>query len=110
MKFKLFIFIIFSIYCITSYAQEKESNIIVLVDGNIVKYTYGKIIYEESSGVKDTINVTIVPGRVKMNSSDYDKLLLKNIETIYLKFSYSETCNGNTEYYDYEIEDFKLNW
>ncbi|MGV0829118.1 hypothetical protein ACTS9C_09620 [Empedobacter brevis] len=45
-----------------------------------------------------------------MNSSDYDKLLLKNIETIYLKFSYSETCNGNTEYYDYEIEDFKLNW
>ena len=110
MKFKLFIFIIFSIYCITSYAQEKESNIIVLVDGNIVKYTYGKIIYEESSRVKDTINVTIVPGRVKMNSSDYDKLLLKNIETIYLKFSYSETCNGNTEYYDYEIEDFKLNW
>lgn len=110
MKFKLFILIILSFFETFSYAQENESNIIILVDGNVVKYTNGKIIYKESSGIERSVDVKIIPGRVQINDSDYQELLLKNIDKIYLKFDYSENCNEKIEYYSYEIEDFKLNW
>ncbi len=100
-KFIKIFFICLSYY---TFAQNKKANIIFVVDGEIVKYTYGKI----NTGINKKINCIIEPGNFQIDEADY-KYLLKNNDPISFQFTYLKECK-NSEYKTYVIEDFKLNW
>lgn len=87
-----------------TYAQKRDANIIILVDGEVVKYTYAKIGLENGK----IINGTIQPGKLQLQESDYKILEDNQIKSF--QFTYSKNCKGESESKTYEIEDFKLTW
>lgn len=100
-KFIKIFFIFLSCYAL---AQNKKANIIFVVDGEIVKYTYVKI----NAGIDKKINCIIETGNFKIDEADYN-YLIKNNEPISFQFTYLKEFK-DSEYKTYVIEDFKLNW
>ncbi|ASW73640.2 hypothetical protein CJF12_04600 [Chryseobacterium piperi] len=87
-----------------TYAQNRNANIIILVDGEIIKYTYVKIGLENGEIIKGTIQ----PGKLQLKESDYKVLEGSQIKSF--QFTYSSSCKGESESKTYEIDDFKLSW
>jgi hypothetical protein len=108
MKYKpLFVFLLFINFC---FAQKKEFNFVIVVDGDIVKHTYGKIVMEDINNTKDIIKCNIIAGELNIDESDSDKLFSKSNSKMAFEFGYSKRCGEDVKYYNYTIEDFKANW
>ena len=84
-------------------------NITIIVDNNIVKNSQGNIVVNKD-GIINKYNCNIIAGDILLKEEDYNKLVQSKYDSIYFTFSYSDTCDENTNYYNYEIEDFKQSW
>ncbi len=108
MKYKaLFLFLVFTNLCFT---QKKEFNFVILVDGEVVKYTNGKILIETINNTSDIIKCNIIAGELNINESDSIKLFSKSNSKIIFEFGYSKRCGEDVKYYNYIIDDFKMSW
>jgi hypothetical protein len=103
----IFAFLISLNICI---AQKKGFNVVILVDGEVVKYTNGKILTESVNNLKETINCNIVAGEIYIDKLDSIKLFSKNVSKLTFEFETSKLVSKEVEYYYYSIEDFKIQW
>lgn len=103
----LFIFLLFVNLCC---AQKKDFNFVILVDGDVVKYTYGKIVVENINNTKDIIKCNIIAGELNIDESDSEKLFSKSNNKVTFEFGYSKRCGEDIKYHNYAIEDFNVNW
>ncbi|MCI3937853.1 hypothetical protein MQX03_11630 [Chryseobacterium aahli] len=92
--------------CLSFYtcAQNKKANIIILVDGEVVKYSYIKINMENGKN----ITCNFQPGNLELKESDYE--ILKDNKIKSFQFTFSKICKEQSKSKMYEIGDFKLSW
>jgi len=88
----------------------QKKSFIICIDGRIVYSTISKLEFIDSltDGAKKLISANYTPGNLVMSASDYAILMSEKTKSIILSLTYSEYCNGQTEYH-YDI-DFKKGW
>jgi hypothetical protein len=110
MKTCILFFLVFVIYSMSIFGQEKSKrlNFILLIDNEVPVATVynGVFIITDSSRIlKDTLSFDYEVGSIKMSSSNYNKLFFRNPQTkIEIKFKYESYQSHFTDVYEYKTE------
>lgn len=108
---KIFIYILIAVICTTDMQAQKNINLIVSIDDNIVVGSLSRLrlITSSENGIEQTVEADYSPGNLSLKQSDYEKLLDTSIKTVFLAFDYNEHCKNKQRIYNYKI-DLKKGW
>jgi len=92
--------------------QNKKDNIdfIIVIDGNIASGSIMSPHFKVVGGGKSSVmEIKYYPGNLSLDTMDYSRLMSKDIDSIYLVFTYYQYVGQKQLTYNYEIE-LKKEW
>lgn len=108
---RILIYIIIFFFGIANINAQKNINLIIAVDENIAIGQISGIklvgVFNEGGIVK--FKADYYPGNLSVSNEDYKRLVDTSIKTVHLLFDYTESYNGATQTYTYDI-DLKKGW
>ena len=88
-----------------------NSNVIIIVNDEVnLGSTSLKISYYTKDKALHNIEANYIPGKLKINKEDYERLVNESIGSLQVEVKYAQICNDNVSYTYYNIEDFKIQW
>lgn len=108
---KLIRLILFCLIISQANAQQKDFNLIILVDGKLEAGSLWSlnIIAVNNDGEEEKIEVSYYPGNLSLNEANYRKLMDSSVQKIYLSFYYTDFIKKKRNDYNYKVE-LKKGW